>query len=900
MNQGKARSRWRYVALTCIALGAVILSSIVFFIVQPLRTSRAASPSYNWKQLKIGAGGFVTGVVIHPTVAGLMYIRTDVGGAYKLGPNDTWQQLITASAVPSPTQQDYNVESIALSKSNAQTLYIAVGDNLSSPTGRILKSTNQGQSFTDNGQRWTMGGNESYRQGGERLAVDPNNDNVVYFGSRKEGLWVTSNAGTTWTQVSTSAIPVGSNSGSTPAGDQFVVFDPTSGTTNGKTNRIYVGVAGSGVYRSDDAGATWRNVISSTMIPYDASVASDGTLYVGFASTTPPGAVQRYSPSTNTATTITPSSGSGDFQVAVDPSNAQRVIVGPDGVSNGNLWRSTDGGSTWTALNISVASPTIPWILNTDESGYMSSAKMIFDPLVSDKLWFAQGIALMYASNTTGSTITWNVYSNGTEETVSTDLVAPPGGAPVSNIFDRQGFYHGNADSYPSQPLIDNQFWGGTSLDYSGGTPGTLVTVQAKNNYYPSLTGRGATSTDGGKTWHLFGSTPANNVGGNIAISATNTSNLVWLPSTGNFGQGNAPYFSTDGGNTWTQSSGITDTVDTHWFFWWGSKRALASDKVNGSFYAITFSTTGTTGTFYASTNGGQTFVQAPNSPACSTNDDCHVFGQVHAAPGYAGHVWSSAGKDGLWYTTNAGQSAWTKVSAVQEARAFGFGKVLPGYSYPAIYMYGKANGDSSYGIYRSADQGATWTLLTTAPLGLYDGVNVVNGDMNLAGRVYVGFAGNGFGYGDDQNLGSSGSSSVANGTYTFTNRNSNLVLDDTYAAGAGTQLEQWTSYGNANQRWTVTSVGGGYYKIICNQNGLAVDVSGSSTSQGAAVVLEPYTGIDSQLWQFVATDSGYYRVVNKHSGMSLNISGASTSPGGLAIQWPYSPWETNAQWLLQ
>ncbi len=64
------------------------------------------------------------------------------------------------------------------------------------------------------------------------------------------------------------------------------------------------------------------------------------------------------------------------------------------------------------------------------------------------------------------------------------------------------------------------------------------------------------------------------------------------------------------------------------------------------------------TGSFYVSSDGGKTFAPAVNSPSCEVNGDCHGFGQIHAAPGYANHVWSSAAKDGLWYTTDAGQSA--------------------------------------------------------------------------------------------------------------------------------------------------------------------------------------------------------------------------------------------------
>jgi hypothetical protein len=90
--------------------------------------------------------------------------------------------------------------------------------------------------------------------GSERLAVDPANESVVYFGSEQAGLWWSSDTGSSWQQVPTSSIPTG-----TPvdAGVRFVLFDPSGGTTNGRTNTIYVGVSGFGVYVSRDAGSSW-------------------------------------------------------------------------------------------------------------------------------------------------------------------------------------------------------------------------------------------------------------------------------------------------------------------------------------------------------------------------------------------------------------------------------------------------------------------------------------------------------------------------------------------------------------------------------------------------------------------------------------------------------------------
>jgi hypothetical protein len=46
-----------------------------------------------------------------------------------------------------------------------------------------------------------MGGNETKRWAGERLAVNPFNSNVIFFGSRLNGLWKSADAGATWDKV---------------------------------------------------------------------------------------------------------------------------------------------------------------------------------------------------------------------------------------------------------------------------------------------------------------------------------------------------------------------------------------------------------------------------------------------------------------------------------------------------------------------------------------------------------------------------------------------------------------------------------------------------------------------------------------------------------------------------
>ena len=104
---------------------------------------------------------------------------------------------------------------------------------------------------------------------GERLAVDPANSDIVYFGARSgNGLWKSTDGGTTFSNV-TSFKNTGTyrqdpsdSSGyqSDIMGLLFVTFDSTSATTGGATSRIFVGVADNvtaSVYESTDAGSTW-------------------------------------------------------------------------------------------------------------------------------------------------------------------------------------------------------------------------------------------------------------------------------------------------------------------------------------------------------------------------------------------------------------------------------------------------------------------------------------------------------------------------------------------------------------------------------------------------------------------------------------------------------------------
>ena len=98
----------------------------------------------------------------------------------------------------------------------------------------------------DKGTTWTKTAfaqvtenpNDPYRMNGQKMAVDPNNPNVVYVGTPQNGLFVTTDGGASWQKVS--AVPVSAQDASWQyPGITGITFDPHSGVTGGKTNTIY-------------------------------------------------------------------------------------------------------------------------------------------------------------------------------------------------------------------------------------------------------------------------------------------------------------------------------------------------------------------------------------------------------------------------------------------------------------------------------------------------------------------------------------------------------------------------------------------------------------------------------------------------------------------------------------
>ncbi|MGA8185920.1 MAG: choice-of-anchor D domain-containing protein, partial [Terriglobia bacterium] len=243
----------------------------------------------------------------------------------------------------------------------------------------ILKSTDGGATWATIGTGPQDGpyGPKPYFYGGYvgSIAVDPQNSQVLLASvsevSNLGGVWRSTDGGQTWTQIGL-GLPT------------QVFFDPTNG------NVAYAAIAGSGVYKSTNAGVNWTvdngsgsNLLDATN-SFKISLALDpahtSTLYasvtsnpsssagsnvLGFYKTVDGGAnwtaiwttagTSSNFPSTYCAPAGAPGQCWYDNVVAVDPASSAVFVGGSFEATStsesGALWRSNDGGSTWSDID---------------------------------------------------------------------------------------------------------------------------------------------------------------------------------------------------------------------------------------------------------------------------------------------------------------------------------------------------------------------------------------------------------------------------------------------------------------------------------------------------------------------------------------------------------------------
>ncbi len=253
----------------------------------------------------------------------------------------------------SDNQVDLAVGSIAFASSNPNIVYAGMGDPYGYVGTGVLKST-------DAGQTWNRISNDTLPAPGQitNVLVDPSNPNHVYVAQLAQqvngtysvgGFYVSSDGGVNWT-LTLAGLP------------RDLVFSPTNSQT------LYLAMQwvnqGSGqpagLYQSTDGGQTWT-LLEAT--PYDSggtqsihvavSPAGPQMIFIWEGGTINGAFDARLVVSLDGGKTWT-SKGSGGVDTGqfdyndylqVDPQNPNVIYIG-----SRDVWKSTDGGATWTNL----------------------------------------------------------------------------------------------------------------------------------------------------------------------------------------------------------------------------------------------------------------------------------------------------------------------------------------------------------------------------------------------------------------------------------------------------------------------------------------------------------------------------------------------------------------------
>ncbi len=253
-----------------------------------------------------GRSAAVTGVPDQPN---LFYFGATGGGIWKTNNGGrTWENI-------SDGYFGGSIGAISVSKSDPNVIYVGGGEktvrgNVSSGYG-VWKSV-------DAGKTWTASGLEKSRHI-PRIAIHPTDHNIVYAGvmgniykpTEERGVYKSTDGGKTWRKTLFS---------NEHAGVVDLIIDPTNPrilyASTWRVQRtpysLSSGGEGSALWKSTDSGETWTEISKHEGFP-------EGIL--------------------------------GIIGVTVSPVDNQRVWAMVENKDQGGLYRSDDGGETWTQVN---------------------------------------------------------------------------------------------------------------------------------------------------------------------------------------------------------------------------------------------------------------------------------------------------------------------------------------------------------------------------------------------------------------------------------------------------------------------------------------------------------------------------------------------------------------------
>lgn len=317
-------------------------------------------------------GDRVVSIAAHPTDPSVVYVATAGGGVWKtIDAGQTWVPL-------TDDQTTLVMGAIAVARSDPLVIYAGTGEANGSDDsfyGRgVLVSR-------DGGATWTLQHNQFAfdRRAIAGIVVDPDDPEIAYVAvaanavnglSGNTGIWKTTDGGTTWTNTTSSITSSGFWSS--------VAIDPLTPSTLYAAVGNVTGSVANGVYKTSNGGTTWTRLPEASSglnagritiavapsMPHVLYVAVHGT---GGTGSTPLGSLYRFMRSDDGGVTfVNHTSSTPDYMgaggwyassLSVDPSNAAVVIAA--GAGDGPF-RTEDGGLTWSEVPITIPPPSLP------------------------------------------------------------------------------------------------------------------------------------------------------------------------------------------------------------------------------------------------------------------------------------------------------------------------------------------------------------------------------------------------------------------------------------------------------------------------------------------------------------------------------------------------------------
>ena len=209
----------------------------------------------------------------------------------------------------------------------------------------------------------------------DAVAGDPSRPLVYYFGAVNGGIWKTTNAGQSWDNITDGRSDISSVGAIAVASSDPNVIYAGSGESQLREDLTY----GTGMYRSTDAGLTWHHLgltgtqqIGAVRIdPRDPDRVYVAALGHAFGPNAERGVYRTTDGGRTWRKILFLNDSTGANDISIDPSNPRILFASmykfqrsPWGMQAGGgrsgLWKSTDGGDSWTEITANAGMPKGP------------------------------------------------------------------------------------------------------------------------------------------------------------------------------------------------------------------------------------------------------------------------------------------------------------------------------------------------------------------------------------------------------------------------------------------------------------------------------------------------------------------------------------------------------------